>query len=53
MTKLGMAALSSMAMAAVLAGCTSGTYGTGKHVGQLRSTDLGTEGRLRAKPIGP
>jgi len=40
MTKLGMTILSSLTMAAVVAGCTSGTYGTGMHVGQLRSTDL-------------
>jgi len=29
MTKLGMTVLSSSAMAAVVAGCSSGTYGTG------------------------
>jgi predicted lipoprotein with Yx(FWY)xxD motif len=35
MTKLGMTTLSSLAMAAALAGCSSGTYGTGKHADQL------------------
>jgi predicted lipoprotein with Yx(FWY)xxD motif len=39
MTKLGMTALSSLVMAAALAGCSSGIYGTGKHVGQLGDTD--------------
>ena len=39
MTMLGMAALSSLLMAAALAGCSPGTYGTGKHVGQLNNTD--------------
>ena len=40
MTILGMAALSSLAMAAALAGCSSGTYSTGKHAGQLSNVDL-------------
>src|SRR6185312_9130704 len=40
MTILGMASLSSLAMAAALAGCSSGTYGTGKHASQLSNTDL-------------
>jgi predicted lipoprotein with Yx(FWY)xxD motif len=40
MTILGIAALSSLVMVVALAGCSSGTYGTGKHAGQLSSTDL-------------
>jgi predicted lipoprotein with Yx(FWY)xxD motif len=40
MAILGMAALSGLAMAAALAGCSSGTYGTGKHAGQLGNMDL-------------
>jgi predicted lipoprotein with Yx(FWY)xxD motif len=39
MTKLGMAALSNLAMAAAVAGCSSGTYGTGKHADQLGGID--------------
>jgi predicted lipoprotein with Yx(FWY)xxD motif len=39
MTMLGMAALSSLVMAAALAGCSSGTDGTGKYVGQVGNTD--------------
>jgi predicted lipoprotein with Yx(FWY)xxD motif len=39
MTILSMAALSSLAMAAALAGCSSGTYGTDKHASQPNYTD--------------
>ena len=35
---IGMAALSSLVMAAALAGCSSGTSGTSEHVGQLSTT---------------
>jgi len=58
MTILGMAALPSLAMAVALAGCSSGTYGTGKHAGQLNSTDpapLSVEyapNRSAPRPIG-
>jgi predicted lipoprotein with Yx(FWY)xxD motif len=40
MTILGMAALSSLAMAAALAGCSSGTNGTDRQAGQLSNMDL-------------
>ena len=40
MTMLGMAALSSLLMAAALAGCSSGTYATGKDAGQRSNTDF-------------
>jgi predicted lipoprotein with Yx(FWY)xxD motif len=39
MTNLGMAALSSLLVAAALAGCAAGTYGTGKHAGRLSNAD--------------
>ena len=39
MTKLGMTALSGLVMAAALAGCSSGTNGTGRHADQLGGMD--------------
>jgi predicted lipoprotein with Yx(FWY)xxD motif len=49
MTSLGVAALCSLAIAAALAGCSSGTSGAGKHVDQKSNADLAPS-RVDYKP---
>jgi hypothetical protein len=44
MTMLGMAALSGLLVAAALAGCSSGTAGTGKQPDQIEKSDPAPSG---------
>jgi predicted lipoprotein with Yx(FWY)xxD motif len=58
MTMRGMVALFSLVLTVALAGCSSGTYGQGKHAGQLSSTDSAPSSvkyapnRSAPRPIG-